>query len=317
VVVTSAGNRGTNPETGLITYSGITSPGNSPSAITVGAVRHRNTADRLDDEIARFSSRGPTWYDGLAKPDVLAPGQGLTAISTTGSSLWRDGRFAADVEPYIKLSGTSMASAVATGVVAHVIEANRRDEGPGARLTPNTVKAALEYTAIALPDDDPSTPAALEQGAGALNAVGAMTLARAIDPNVKRKYWWIEYPFVPISQIAGQAFPWVQHIVWGDHLVWGDSVLWSQWAWDDHIVWGDNIVWSESIFEGTSLVEDSFSAWSTAVWGGDVTLKSSHLVWGTDDHIVWGEDDDHIVWGEDDDHIVWGSSFDDHIIWGN
>src|SRR6185503_429961 len=38
VVVVSAGNNGTNPDTNEIGYAGISSPGNAPSAITVGAV---------------------------------------------------------------------------------------------------------------------------------------------------------------------------------------------------------------------------------------------------------------------------------------
>ena len=43
VVVTSAGNDGANRATGQVGYAGITSPGNAPSAITVGAVDTRNT----------------------------------------------------------------------------------------------------------------------------------------------------------------------------------------------------------------------------------------------------------------------------------
>ena len=62
VVVTSAGNFGTNPETGLSGYAGITSPGNAPSAITVGAVDTRNTASRLDDRIASVQ---------LTRPDLV------------------------------------------------------------------------------------------------------------------------------------------------------------------------------------------------------------------------------------------------------
>ena len=37
IVVTAAGNYGTNPTTGVTGYAGIASPGNAPSAITVGA----------------------------------------------------------------------------------------------------------------------------------------------------------------------------------------------------------------------------------------------------------------------------------------
>jgi hypothetical protein len=43
----------------------------APSAISVGAVDTKNTLTRADDEVAAFSSRGPTCYDGYAKPDVV------------------------------------------------------------------------------------------------------------------------------------------------------------------------------------------------------------------------------------------------------
>ena len=36
IVTVSAGNRGTNPVTGVVGYAGISSPGNAPSAITIG-----------------------------------------------------------------------------------------------------------------------------------------------------------------------------------------------------------------------------------------------------------------------------------------
>ena len=67
VVVVAAGNVGLNPSTHQPGYSGIVSPANSPSAFSVGAVRTHNTATRDDDQIALFSSRGPTRYDGFAK----------------------------------------------------------------------------------------------------------------------------------------------------------------------------------------------------------------------------------------------------------
>ena len=64
VVVVSAGNYGINPQTGLPGYAGILSPGNAPSAITVGALMTGDTAVRTDDRLAPYSSRGPSWYDG-------------------------------------------------------------------------------------------------------------------------------------------------------------------------------------------------------------------------------------------------------------
>src|SRR6185295_10397222 len=77
VVVVSAGNIGINPQTGLVGYGGITSPGNSRSALTVGTAQTMGTVSRADDLVGPFSSRGPTWYDGYAKPDLVAPGHKL------------------------------------------------------------------------------------------------------------------------------------------------------------------------------------------------------------------------------------------------
>ena len=64
VVVVAAGNCGLNPTTGEAGYAGITSPGNAPSAITVGALLthgtsdpHRTTAWRRS---ARAGRRGTT-----------------------------------------------------------------------------------------------------------------------------------------------------------------------------------------------------------------------------------------------------------------
>ena len=76
VVVTSSGNHGQR-EDGTTGYAGITSPGNAPSAITVGAVKTEDTTTRLDDVVAEYSSRGPTWFNGFVKPDVVAPGHRL------------------------------------------------------------------------------------------------------------------------------------------------------------------------------------------------------------------------------------------------
>ena len=45
------------------------------------------------------------------------------------------------------LSGSSMAAAVATGVVADIIDASRHASG-GDSPSPNLVKAILEFTAV-------------------------------------------------------------------------------------------------------------------------------------------------------------------------
>ena len=117
VVVVAAGNMGINPATDKPGYAGITSPGNAPSAITVGAAKTLDTVSRNDDRIPDYSSSGPTWYDALAKPDVLAPGHNLVAAAAKQGTIYSAYPKLRDADSdYIRLSGTSMATAVTSGV---------------------------------------------------------------------------------------------------------------------------------------------------------------------------------------------------------
>ena len=71
-MVVAAGNNGRyQPTDG---YATITSPGNDPYVITVGAMKTMGTPTRVDDLIASYSSKGPTVIDAVAKPDIVAPG---------------------------------------------------------------------------------------------------------------------------------------------------------------------------------------------------------------------------------------------------
>ena len=65
VVVAAAGNFGDDERQGKLVWGGITSPGNDPSAITVGAVDTHGTAKRSDD------TRGALQ---LARADAVRPG---------------------------------------------------------------------------------------------------------------------------------------------------------------------------------------------------------------------------------------------------
>ena len=173
VVVAAAGNRGRDL-TGQPQYGGITSPGNAPWVLTVGASGDLGTPDRGDDVVARFSSRGPAAIDENAKPDLVAPGVNIESTADPSSALYAAhpssrlwGTVKTGSEPYLSLTGTSMAAPVVTGAIALMLEANTA-------LTPNAVKAILEYTAEARDGYNHLT-----QGAGFLNARGAVELARA------------------------------------------------------------------------------------------------------------------------------------------
>ena len=159
VVVASAGNFG--DFEGRTLYGGITSPAYSPYVIAVGAAQTQDTVTRSDDTVADFSSRGPTLFDGLPKPDLIAPGTNLKApvskdslIQTTFPELLVDpclegangcGQLR-DNPQYLQMSGTSMAAPVVAGTIALMLE-----ENPS--LTPNAVKAILMATAQTMPDE--------------------------------------------------------------------------------------------------------------------------------------------------------------------
>ena len=89
VVVAAAGNLGLDANGNRIS-GGITSPGNAPWVLTVGASSHNGTVQRGDDSLGSFSSQGPTWIDFAAKPDLVAPGVGIESLSSPHSQLYSD-----------------------------------------------------------------------------------------------------------------------------------------------------------------------------------------------------------------------------------
>src|SRR5437867_3755921 len=86
-VVAAAGNMGKNA-TGQLQYGAITAPGNAPWVLTVGASSTMGTLTRSDDTMASYSSRGPSYIDYLAKPDLVAPGTGTVSLAVPGSTFY-------------------------------------------------------------------------------------------------------------------------------------------------------------------------------------------------------------------------------------
>jgi len=350
IVVASAGNFGQNPKTGQPGYTGITSPGNAPSAITVGAAMTRNTTMRDDDVIAPYSSRGPSWFDAFAKPDVVAPGHGLTSTTSVSSYLYNllkaNQVTSKTGQPLLALSGSSMATGVTSGVVALMVQAHNqsglRSKKP---LTANLAKGILQFSAIPIDGFD-----YLTQGAGEINAAGAIVLAGAIDTDVREGKWWLAKGVTPSSTVGGQTYSWGQNIVWNstvftgnvlyvNNILWGTNVLWgtaedlnilwgttiraSNIVWSTNVLWGTNIVWSDRLIG--QLLDDGNILWGTAgaqniVWS---TLTDANVVWGTrviGNTILWGTvTAGNVLWGTSVDlNILWGTSFaeDPNVIWG-
>ena len=150
VVVVAAGNLGRNG------YATVLSPGNSPHAITVGAMKAAGAHTNTDDNISSYSSKGPTYIDQTAKPDLVAPGNQVVSLLAPGSTLVTQAPanvvypsyytssgssgVTAGVPQYLRLSGTSMATPVVSGTVALLLQKNPS-------LSPDTVKARLMKTA--------------------------------------------------------------------------------------------------------------------------------------------------------------------------
>ena len=297
VVVLSAGNFGLNPATGLPGYGGIASPGNAPSAYSIGAVRTFNTATRDDDRIAAFSSRGPTRYDGFVKPDFSAPGQNILSVAAKGSTLRLAQEARGNSGNYMRLNGTSMAAGIASGVAALALQANPD-------LTPNALKAVLEYSAIDVKADGGQSADFVTQGVGAISG-GAVALAQSIDARARIGTPRLLAALAGATTISGETMPWVERIMWGTSLATGVNLMSvQQQAWNPGVTWGssldDNIVWGNSLFDDNIV-------WGNALFG---------------DNIVWGNSlsGDNIVWGNSlgGDNIVWGNSLSgDNIVWGN
>jgi serine protease AprX len=87
VVVAAAGNFGRISVNGSNGYGTVAAPGNDPLVLTVGALKSMGTYSRTDDQIASYSSKGPTTYDHVVKPDLVAPGNLVVSLDAPGSTL--------------------------------------------------------------------------------------------------------------------------------------------------------------------------------------------------------------------------------------
>ncbi len=156
VVVAAAGNMGQYNGAGTSGYATIGAPGNDPYVITVGATNTHGSGTQAAQTMTSYSSKGPTSFDHIVKPDLVAPGNGVVSRMATSGNALVNTYPALAVYPcnysrtscgpqyggarYMRLSGTSMATPVVSGVAALLLQ-----KTPS--LTPDQVKARLMKSA--------------------------------------------------------------------------------------------------------------------------------------------------------------------------
>jgi serine protease AprX len=279
VVVAAAGNLGRNG------YATVLCPGNSPHAITVGAMKTLETYSRNDDLIASYSSKGPTYIDNTVKPDIVAPGNLVVSLLAPGSTLANTypgnvvgpsyySSTGTGPAEYLRLSGTSMATPVVSGAVALMLQENPT-------LTPDIVKARLMKTAgktfpVSSTATDPTTGDTYTSyydvftvGAGYVDIAAALT-------NYGEPYLSSVSPsssYNPASQTGSFVLPptsnWKWLPRWSTAEVWGTTVLPNDGTsiWNAPAAWGSSGSWGTSIVWGTNGPSDTSIVWGTSGQG--------------------------------------------------
>ena len=289
VVVASAGNYGLT-STGAPVLGGITSPGNSPFALTVGALDTMGTLDRGDDRVADYSSRGPTRYEWAVKPDVVAPGTRIVSLEAPNSYLsttypqWHI--TGSGSNGYMKLSGSSMATGVVAGGVALLLQSNPA-------LTPAQAKAAIQAGATFVEDGG-----LIGGGTGSVNFAASVKIAKpnlvtsllttvdsllggATGATFRDHGTLIDRVYdgsginllgiLDLGRLLGIAEPGVLNLLGqGNPLAYAPR---------NRLVWGEVADWSSSYYFvwGNSIQHPSGQYF---VWGNNEYTTGNYFVWG-------------------------------------
>ena len=310
VVVASAGNNGKDAE-GRPVLGSISTPGNAPSVITVGALNTWNTTSLSDDTVTTYSSRGPTRYDMLLKPDVVAPGNKIVSLEAYGSYLaktYPSLRVAGSgTNAFRQMSGTSMAAAMVSGGAALLLESSPT-------LTVRQLKVALQVTAA-----PKLTEGLVAAGTGSVNLYAARKFAAPqqllgllptstisgelvsgggltyLDTGAKVDMSNAGYAGLRVFgliDIRKQPYSLSRDSTTGpSQIIWGNM---STWTYDQQIIWGNEIL---------------NTAGHQIIWGNQVFNPSGQqIIWGNETYDPSGQQ---IIWGNHD------TTYGNQIIWGN
>jgi serine protease AprX len=290
VVVAAAGNYGKSPDNHTI-LGGIASPGNSPDAITVGALNTWSTVGRSDDTVATFSSRGPTAYDFAVKPDVAAPGVKIISLQAKNSllpTLYPTIHTAGSGDnAYMYLTGTSQATPMVSGGIALLLQGS-----PG--LTPAQVKLALQTGATFMSD-----AGLMGAGAGSVN-------------------FWASRQ----NAASGLVGSLVDTLVGGLLTRASGAAYWDRGTMSNRLYAGRGIRLLSALEAPLAWLNPSIlRTGDLNLLGLTNPLASIHPKWLQYGSLGGHTDSQTILWGtsmsDDDGTILWGTSGDDEtILWG-
>lgn len=243
-VVAAAGNDG--PVGGR-----LATPGSDPFVITAGSLDDQGSLAEQDDRESLFSSRGPS-LDGFAKPDVLAPGRRVVSLradtmsrnatedkdssgkgnpnnENKGNGRGNSATVSASFDPtlYVRMSGTSVSSAMTAGVAA-LVRSHHKD------YSPTKVKSAI-------------VGSGRNVAGSPRQAVDAMKALSASARNVNRGLLPSRLLMTTLvkSGVAGNGTTW-EGVTW-EGVTW-EAVTWEAVTWEG-VSW-ESVSWESVSWEG-------------------------------------------------------------------
>lgn len=326
VVVVAAGNDGRDLNLNAEGYGTIEAPGNDPYVITVGAMNTKGTAALSDDVIASYSSKGPSFIDQVAKPDLVAPGNLVSSLYFKNDPLTTEmpgyvtlnsfymnvtGPSAAVVSnAYFPLSGTSMSTGVVSGAVALLEQA-------APNLTPDQMKAFLmrdanhsvfpQISSVVEPTTGTVYRANYDVftiGAGYLDINAAITdyMSGTVVPAGAAMS-----PIASFNTATGNATLnpdssslWSNTVLWGASSVYGSTAFVN----GNTVLWGAGTPQAQTVLWGATDPNGFSGLWSNTVLWGAGTPQAATVLWGAGTPqaatVLWGATDptaQTILWG--------------------